>query len=103
MAPTDGAAACQNLVDKTIPFLHRPPNSTRTVHYDKEEKVVSSEVWGVCLLASKVALGSQEVDFADAGLLSFLRDLAGKGLPKGGDVEMTEIHNGVIYSFAALH
>jgi hypothetical protein len=49
-----------------------------------------------------MAPGSQEVDFAEAGLIGFLRDLAGKGLPENGDVEMTEVHDGVIYSFRGL-
>lgn len=104
MAPKDSPAACRNLIDKTYNWMYNSgqTETSRLVLHTDKLSVVSSDVWGVELLAKQTA-GSQMVDFSDADLLTFLQDLADKGFPAGGnEVEMSEVHDGIVCSFTEL-
>lgn len=103
MPSQDTASACKGLVEKTLPFLYRPPHATREVKFGEKTRLCSSEIWGVALDARKQQPGEQEVDLANQELAGFLMELAGKGLAEGdGAMEMTDVCDGVIYSFCKL-
>lgn len=104
MPSQDSASACQSLISKTIPFLHRAPTSTREINYGQKEKICSSEIWGVALWAKKQQPGTQEIDFSNQQLIGFLQELAAKGLPvaDNNDIEISDVCDGVIYSFSKI-
>lgn len=103
MPSKNTAAAYKSLVQKTLPFLHRTPNTTRDIKFGEKQRICSSEVWGVALWARKQQPGEQEVDFANTELVGFLSELAERGLPDDeGGIEMSDVCDGIIYSFSKI-
>lgn len=96
------AQACKTLIQNTLRLVNRGPGP-RTITGTDKVLICSSEMSGVALYAQKMASGTVDVDFLSQRVVDFLMEVADKGLRNdSGSFEMTDIQDGVIYTFAKI-